>query len=70
MLMELTLDLPLEIDLVDITHAHNSQIHHKYTDRIPVLGRPDHHSELDWPFTPADIKAYIDSSTLSENSVL
>jgi hypothetical protein len=70
MLMELTLDIPLEIDLVDITHAHNSHLNHKYTDRIPVLGRPDHSRELDWPFTPADIKAYIGSSTLSENPAL
>lgn len=70
MLMELTLDIPLEIDLVDITHAHNSHLYHKYTDRIPVLARPHHNAELDWPFTPADIKAYIVSSTLSENSAL
>jgi hypothetical protein len=70
MLMEITLDIPLEIDLVDITHAHNSHIHHKYFDRIPVLGRPHGHAELDWPFTPADIKAFIVSSLLPGDPVL
>lgn len=59
MLMEITLDIPLEIDLVDISHAHNSHIYSKYTDRIPVLARPQNGAELDWPFTLADIKAFL-----------
>lgn len=59
MLMEITLDIPLEIDLVDISHAHNSHIYSKYTDRIPVLARPQSGAELDWPFTLADIKAFL-----------
>ncbi len=59
MLMEITLDIPLEIDLVDITHAHNSHIRAKYTDRIPVLARPQSEVELEWPFTMADIRAFL-----------
>lgn len=59
MLMELTLETPLEIDLVDITHAHNSHIRSKYTDRIPVLARPQSEVELEWPFTMADIRAFL-----------
>jgi hypothetical protein len=70
MLMEITLDIPLEIDLVDITHAHNSHIHTKYFDRIPVLARPHSQAELDWPFTPADVKAFIVSSLLPGAPVL
>ena len=69
MLMEITLDIPLEIDLVDITHAHNSDIHNKYFDRIPVLARPHGTAELDWPFTPADVKAFIASSILPNDPI-
>jgi hypothetical protein len=67
MLMELTLDIPLEIDLVDITHAHNNHLYQKYNERIPVLTRPYASAELDWPFTPADIKSYLASSTLPDS---
>jgi hypothetical protein len=69
MLMEITLDIPLEIDLVDISHTHNSHLYSKYTDRIPVLARPQNGAELEWPFTLADIKAFITDppSTQSPN---
>lgn len=70
MLMEVTLDIPLEIDLVDITHTHNSNIHAKYVERIPVLARPHTSAELDWPFTPAEIKAYLVSSVLPGDPTL
>lgn len=63
MLMEITLDIPLEIDMVDITHAHNSHLQDKYAFRIPVLARPHSTVELDWPFSPADIKAFLTSPT-------
>jgi hypothetical protein len=62
LLMECAFDLPLEIDLVDITHAHNSELAKKYDDRIPVLARADSETELDWPFTLADIPAYLTGS--------
>lgn len=67
MLMEITLETPLEIDLVDITHAHNSHIRSHYTDRIPVLARPQSGAELDWPFTLADVKAFLTSPTSAQN---
>jgi hypothetical protein len=70
MLMEITLDIPLEIDMVDITHAHNSHLQDKYALRIPVLARPHSNIELDWPFTPADIKTFLTSSTLPSHAAL
>lgn len=63
MLIEITLDIPLEIDLVDIAHTHNSHLQEKYAFRIPVLARPHSQIELDWPFTPADVRAFLTSST-------
>lgn len=62
LLMECAFDLPLEIDLVDITHSHNIELARKYGERIPVLVRPDSEAELDWPFTLADIRAYLTGS--------
>ena len=59
MLMDLAYDLPLEIDVVDITHAHNQDIGVVYIDRIPVLARPGLKGELTWPFTPDEIRAYL-----------
>ena len=70
MLMEITLDIPLEIDMVDITHSHNSHLQDKYASRIPVLARPNSSVELDWPFTPAEIKAFLTSSTLPSRAAL
>lgn len=67
LLMELTSELPLQIDLVDITHAHNTELARKYGERIPVLARPDHPTELDWPFTLADIRAYLADSISSSH---
>jgi hypothetical protein len=64
MLMEITLDIPLEIDLVDITHTHNDHLYKQYADRIPVLARPHGGAELDWPFTPLEVKAFLTSSIL------
>jgi hypothetical protein len=57
-LLELTGDIPLRIDLVDITR--NDRVHAKYMERIPVLARPDIDAELNWPFTAEDIKIYLD----------
>ena len=59
MLLDMAWDMPLEIDLIDITHAHNRDIQAAYFDRIPVLGRPGIAAELNWPFTPDDIKVYL-----------
>jgi hypothetical protein len=58
-LIEVAFYIPLEIDLVDISHSHNQDIEAKYFDRIPVVASPKSTEELDWPFTPADVKAYL-----------
>jgi len=30
-----------------------------YGARVPVLRREDIHAELDWPFTPEDVKRFL-----------
>ena len=58
LLMEVALEHTLEIDVVDITHAHN-QLEAKYGERIPVIAIPEADTELSWPFTGDDIRAYL-----------
>jgi hypothetical protein len=60
LLMNLAYDTPLEIDLVDITRFHH--IEKKYLERIPVLAKPGTETELNWPFTIDDIRAYLADS--------
>jgi hypothetical protein len=59
MLLDLTGEIPLEIDLIDIGHSHNSHLADDYEFRIPVLALPAHQRELDWPFTLDDIRAFL-----------
>jgi hypothetical protein len=59
MLLELTSDIPLEIDLIDITHEHNRNIRSTYAERIPVITCDHIDFDLDWPFTLEDIRAYL-----------
>jgi glutaredoxin len=59
MLMEIAFEFPLEVDVIDITHAHNYELRAHYQDRIPVLAKADHAEELAWPFTLEQIVAYI-----------
>jgi hypothetical protein len=61
MLMEFTLEIPLEIDVVDVSHSHNSHLLEIYADRIPILAKPGDPRELEWPFTSADIQAFLES---------
>jgi hypothetical protein len=61
MLMEIILDFPLEIDVLDITHAHN-RLEAEYGHRIPVIALPNANAELEWPFNLDDIKAYLKQS--------
>jgi hypothetical protein len=63
-LLNLAYDTPLRIDLVDITH--NQRIHAKYMERIPVLARPNLATELNWPFTAADVHAYLDQTEIKQ----
>jgi thiol-disulfide isomerase/thioredoxin len=62
LLMELAFDLPLEIDMIDVTHAHNQNIRDTYSNRIPVIVNPKADTELDWPFTTEQVKAYLVSN--------
>lgn len=58
-LFEVACDLPLKIDMVDITLPHNRAIHDKYFIRIPVLALAGRQDELNWPFAVEDIVAYL-----------
>lgn len=58
MLMEIAYDIPLEIDIIDITHSHN-KLDTDYTERIPVIALEGADAELDWPFTLEELKAYL-----------
>jgi hypothetical protein len=58
MLMELVYDVPLEIDVIDITQAH-SEVEAKYAERIPVIATPDADTELEWPFSLDEVRAYL-----------
>jgi len=61
LLMEVACDLPLEIDVVDITHSHNADMASKYATRIPVVALPETDTELGWPFSYQELKAYLDA---------
>ena len=59
MLMDVVYDHPLEIDVVDITHAHN-KLEAEYGHRIPVIASANADTELGWPFTLNDVRAYLE----------
>ena len=59
LLVDVAFDMPLEIDVVDITHSHNTDLHVRYAMRIPVVTTPNADQELDWPFTYDELKAYL-----------
>ncbi len=51
----------LAVTFIDITSA--ADLTDRYGHRIPVLCHPDlstEPAELDWPFTPEDILAWLD----------
>ena len=56
-LLNLACDIPLHIDMVDITQTHHIEL--RYMERIPVLAQPDVAIELNWPFTMEDVRAYL-----------
>ena len=60
MLMDVVYDNPLEIDVVDITHAHNKLLEAEYGHRIPVITSANADTELGWPFTLNDVRAYLE----------
>jgi hypothetical protein len=59
LLLEVACDVPLEIDVVDITHSHNADCRTLYAGRIPVVKLPETETDLGWPFTLAELKAYL-----------
>lgn len=59
LLLEVACDTPLEIDMVDIGHSHNADCQRLYGERIPVVKLPETETELGWPFTLAELKAYL-----------
>ena len=65
LLLGLTAEFPLHIDVVDITHEHNRELYDKYFLQIPVLSFFGTDQKLTWPFTAADVKACLNQ--LSED---
>jgi len=59
LLVMVALDIPLEIDVIDITHNHNEAIRAVYAHRIPVISKSGAGTELAWPFTADDLRAYL-----------
>jgi len=57
--LELINDIPMNIKFVDISQPHNQPLQEKYGLRIPVVAQPKHATELDWPFTSDDLRAYL-----------
>lgn len=47
----------LQVELIDI--AEHEALVERYGVRIPVLRREDDGRELGWPFTPADVAAFL-----------
>ncbi|MCB0211367.1 MAG: glutaredoxin family protein [Anaerolineae bacterium] len=58
MLVTVALDIPLNIDVVDITHPHNG-LETAYADLIPVIIILDQNQELTWPFSVEEIKSTL-----------
>ncbi|MDM8531184.1 glutaredoxin family protein [Anaerolineales bacterium HSG25] len=59
LLMDLTYDNPLKIDIIDVAHTHNHALKPKYENRIPVISIPHADTELQWPFNAAEVSAYL-----------
>ncbi len=60
MLAELERSQPLRVQAVDI--AESAPLVERYGLKIPVLREPRSGSELDWPFGPEQIAAFLDAS--------
>lgn len=58
MLLNIACDIPMEIDILDITHTHNN-LEAKYAHRIPVIAVDHSEIELEWPFTSQELEAYL-----------
>jgi hypothetical protein len=60
-LLEVACEIPIQIEMVDISHSHNHELKKIYGRRIPVVVSDHTRDELDWPFTPEDVKAFLAS---------
>lgn len=60
MLVTIALDMPLNIDILDITHAHNKVEAMKYGERIPVVALARGKAELGWPFTLDELRTFLE----------
>lgn len=58
MLIIVALEIPLEIDVLDITHPHNG-LEAAYAELIPVIVITELDDQLVWPFSIDDIKTYV-----------
>lgn len=58
-LLEVIHDISLQIDVVDIRLSAKKDLMKRYGERIPVIGKPGATTDLEWPFTAADIKVYL-----------
>ncbi len=58
-LLDIINDIPLRIDIIDITRSPQQNSMTKYGHRIPVIAIPGANTELDWPFTADDVIAYL-----------
>ena len=52
-------DHDLSVAKVDISTS--AELTRRYTERIPVLHHPALSTELDWPFTPESIGAWLET---------
>ncbi|MAA64434.1 MAG: thioredoxin family protein [Alteromonadaceae bacterium] len=59
LMVQTPMDPPIPVDVVDI--AQSPALVERYGTRIPVLQRTDTQQELDWPFTQAELMAFLGS---------
>jgi hypothetical protein len=54
-------DISMQIEVVDIALPHNQAVAAVYGERIPVLAKAGSPMELDWPFSPDEVRHYLAS---------
>jgi hypothetical protein len=59
LLIDVACEIPLQIEVVDITQPHNQALNDIYRERIPVIAKPETTTELNWPFTIEDLRLYL-----------
>jgi hypothetical protein len=64
----LSSDIPLKIEVIDITQPGQEQAAEKYGERIPVLAQPNRSAELNWPFTKGEVQVYLTAASSTSSS--